>query len=90
MLKLVDHMEKCAVTKVVKVTVFFVSENPSHDFCCAYLERHNISFVNYPWSIFIKYGLLIIYSKNLYLIITNYSMMTSLRQRNLVAQYLLS
>ena len=31
-------------TKVVKVTFFFVSEIPSHDFCCAYLERHNMIF----------------------------------------------
>ena len=27
------------VTKVVKV--IFVSEIPSHDFCCAYLERQD-------------------------------------------------
>ena len=27
-----------------KVTVFFFSEIPSHDFCCAYLERHNMIF----------------------------------------------
>ena len=30
------------VTKVVKVLIFiFVSEIPSHDFCCAYLERQD-------------------------------------------------
>ena len=25
--------------------IFFVSEIPSHDFCCAYLERQNMIFV---------------------------------------------
>ena len=31
-------MEKSAVTKVVNVTFFCVSDIPSHDFSCAYLE----------------------------------------------------
>ena len=28
-----------------KSYVFYVSETPSHDFCCAYLERHNKIFL---------------------------------------------
>ena len=69
-------------TKVVKVT-FFVSDSPSHDFYCTYL--------GFFGELYSRYGQLIVYSKNLYLIITNYSkMILHLRQRNLVAQYPLS
>ena len=29
----------------VELALFFVPEIPSHDFCCAYLERHDVIFL---------------------------------------------
>ena len=29
----------------VELVLFFVPEIPSHDFCCAYLERHDVIFL---------------------------------------------
>ena len=64
-------------TKVVKVTFFFVSEIPSHDFCCAYLERHNMIFFFFCELSVISF----------YKIFTNTGFYNNVQQKPILAKY---